>query len=63
MSLHRLNSGTIGAPEVSATRDCYRGFGRTAGADDWFATRDGGRQPRIVDAPARRVTELPIAAS
>lgn len=62
MSLHRLNSVTIGVPEVSAARDYYRDFGLTAEADGWFATRDGGRQLRITHAPTRRLTALSIGA-
>lgn len=62
MSLHRLASVTMGVPNVAETRAYYSDFGLTAEADGWFSTTDGGRQLRIVDAPARRLIEVQIGA-
>ena len=62
MSLHRLNSVTIGVPEVDQTRSYYEDFGLTPGQDGWFATQDGGPQLRIVPAPTRRLIRLSIGA-
>jgi catechol 2,3-dioxygenase-like lactoylglutathione lyase family enzyme len=62
MTLHRLTSVTMGVPNVAETRDYYTDFGLRPDADGWFTTQDGGRQLRIVSAPARRLVELHIAA-
>jgi len=48
----------MGVPDVEETADYYAEFGLTRQADGWFATRDGGRQLRIVHAPTRRLIEL-----
>jgi catechol 2,3-dioxygenase-like lactoylglutathione lyase family enzyme len=62
MTLHRLTSVTMGVPNVAETRDYYTEFGLQPDADGWFTTQDGGRQLRVVAAPARRLVELHIAA-
>lgn len=62
MALHRLTSVTIGVPNVEETAAYYTDFGLTPGVDGWFATRDGGRQLRIVHSPARRLIELHVGA-
>ena len=60
MPLHRLNSLTVGVPNVAQTRSYYEDFGLTRGAEGWFHTRDGGAQLQIVEAPTRRLLELSI---
>ncbi|HZE49894.1 MAG TPA: VOC family protein [Jatrophihabitantaceae bacterium] len=60
MALHRLASVTMGVPDVEETADYYAEFGLAREADGWFATRDGGRQLRIVHAPTRRLIELTV---
>jgi catechol 2,3-dioxygenase-like lactoylglutathione lyase family enzyme len=61
MTLHRLTSVTMGVPNVAETQDYYTQFGLQPGDGGWFSTQDGGRQLRIVPAPARRLVELHIA--
>jgi catechol 2,3-dioxygenase-like lactoylglutathione lyase family enzyme len=60
MPLHRLTSVTMGVPNVEETSAYYREFGLSAAGDGWFATRDAGRQLRIVAAPTRRLVDLHI---
>jgi catechol 2,3-dioxygenase-like lactoylglutathione lyase family enzyme len=60
MSLHGLLSVTIGVPNVAETAAYYAEFGLAPGADGWFATRDAGRQLRILPAPTRRLLELRV---
>jgi catechol 2,3-dioxygenase-like lactoylglutathione lyase family enzyme len=62
MALHRLASVTMGVPDVGATARYYTDFGLRPDDDGWFATRDGGRQLRIVPAATRRLVELHVAA-
>jgi catechol 2,3-dioxygenase-like lactoylglutathione lyase family enzyme len=62
MSLHRLNSVTVGVPEVEEAKSYYEDFGLTSEAEGWFATQDGGRQLQIVHAPTRRLLGLSIGA-
>ncbi|MCF7549960.1 VOC family protein [Pseudonocardia sp. WMMC193] len=62
MPLHRLNSITIGVPDVAATAVYYTDFGLTPEADGWLSSTDGGRQLRIVHAPTRRLVEVSIGA-
>src|SRR5207237_7371553 len=62
MPLHRLTSVTIGVPNVAETAAYYTEFGLTPQHDGWFATRDGGRQLRIVHAPTRRLVEVHVGA-
>ncbi|NRQ38233.1 dioxygenase [Nonomuraea sp. NN258] len=60
MALHRLSSVTMGVPNVAETGAYYTEFGLAEQGDGWFATRDGGRQLRVVQAPTRRLIELVI---
>lgn len=60
MALHRLTSITVGVPNVGETAAYYEEFGLTPDGGGWLATRDGGRQLRIVPAPTRRLVELHI---
>ncbi len=60
MSLHRLTSVTMGVPNVAETVGYYTEFGLQPVGDGWFTTADGGRQLRVVPAPARRLVELHI---
>lgn len=62
MALHRLNSVTIGVPNVDATREFYADFNLSETAPGVFASADGGEQLRIVRSPARRLVELNIGA-
>ncbi|GAA4701384.1 VOC family protein [Pseudonocardia yuanmonensis] len=62
MPLHRLNSITIGVPDVAATTAYYTDFGLTPEADGWLSSTDGGRQLQIVPAPTRRLVEVSIGA-
>jgi hypothetical protein len=62
MALHQLSSVTIGVPDVGATVDYYREFGLALEAGGWLATRDGGRQLRLVSAPTRRLVAMTIGA-
>jgi len=60
VALHQLTSFTLGVPNPAETAAYYREFGLTGEDDGWLATRDGGRQLRLVAAPARRLLELRI---
>lgn len=62
MALHRMNSVTIGVPDVEAAAAFYRDFGLTETRPGTFATADGGDQLHIVHAPIRRVVEVSIGA-
>ena len=53
MPIHRLSSITIGVPDVAGTLAYYADFGLTLETDGWLSTTDGGRQLRVVPAPAR----------
>jgi catechol 2,3-dioxygenase-like lactoylglutathione lyase family enzyme len=62
MALHRLTSITIGVPDPDAVAPFYREFGLVETASGTFATRDGGEQLRLVEAPRRRLLELGLGA-
>ncbi|MEU5129688.1 VOC family protein [Streptomyces mobaraensis] len=62
MPLHRLASVTIGVPHPEQTAPYYLHLGLTPDTDGWFATRDGGRQLRIVPSPTRRLAEIHLEA-
>ncbi len=62
MSLHCLLSVTIGVPNVEETAAYYAEFGLTPAGDGWLATRDAGKQLRILPAPTRRLLELRVGA-
>jgi catechol 2,3-dioxygenase-like lactoylglutathione lyase family enzyme len=60
MSLHSLNSLTVGVPDVEAVRGYYEDFGLTGQDDGWLSTADGGRQLRLVAAPRRQLLQMEI---
>jgi catechol 2,3-dioxygenase-like lactoylglutathione lyase family enzyme len=62
MSLHRINTITIGVPDVEKTAEFYRDFGMTESEPGLFATADGGEQLRMTHSPLRRLLELSLAA-
>jgi catechol 2,3-dioxygenase-like lactoylglutathione lyase family enzyme len=62
MALHRMNSVTIGVPNVDETRAFYRDFNLTEKSPGVFATADGGDQLRLVHAPVRRLVEMSVGA-
>jgi catechol 2,3-dioxygenase-like lactoylglutathione lyase family enzyme len=62
MALHRMNSVTIGVPDVDTTAAFYREFGLTETKPAVFSTPDGGDQLRLVYAPVRRLIEVSIGA-
>jgi catechol 2,3-dioxygenase-like lactoylglutathione lyase family enzyme len=62
MSLHGLLSVTIGVPNVEETAAYYAEFGLAPAGDGWLATRDAGKQLRILPAPTRRLLELRVGA-
>ncbi len=62
MALHRMNSVTIGVPDVAATSAYYAEFGLTETKPGTFATPDGGEQLHIVHTPIRRLVEVSIGA-
>ncbi|MFE0420375.1 VOC family protein [Streptomyces tendae] len=62
MALHRLTSITIAVPNVAETAAYYTDFGLEPAGDGWFASRDAGRQLRIVHAATRRLIEVRIGA-
>jgi catechol 2,3-dioxygenase-like lactoylglutathione lyase family enzyme len=62
VSLHQLSSITLGVPNLGQTAAYYREFGLTDEGDGWFASRDGGRQLRLVPTPARRLIGVRIGA-
>ncbi len=61
MALHQLTSFTLGVPNLEETAAYYREFGLADEGDGWLATRDGGRQLRLVPSSVRRLIELRIA--
>jgi catechol 2,3-dioxygenase-like lactoylglutathione lyase family enzyme len=62
MALHRLNSITIGVPNVEDTAAFYRDFNLTDTAPGVFSTADGGEQLRLTHSPVRRLLEISIGA-
>jgi hypothetical protein len=60
VALHQLTSFTLGVPNPGQTTAYYREFGLADSGGGWLATRDGGRQLRIVAAPTRRLIELRV---
>ncbi|GAA1688323.1 dioxygenase [Mycolicibacterium murale] len=62
MALHRLDSITLGVPDVAAAQAFYRDFGLTDLGGGRFATLDGGHQLTVVEAPARRLLRAVFAA-
>jgi catechol-2,3-dioxygenase len=62
MALHRMNSVTVGVPDVEAAAAFYRDFGLAETQPGVFATPDGGDQLRLVRTPVRRLVEVSIGA-
>ena len=62
MALHRMNSVTIGVPDVEAAAAFYRDFGLAETKPGVFATPDGGEQLRLAHTPIRRLIEVSIGA-
>lgn len=62
MALHRMNSVTIGVPNVEQTAEFYRDFNLAETSPGVFASADGGEQLRLVHAPVRRVVEISVGA-
>jgi catechol 2,3-dioxygenase-like lactoylglutathione lyase family enzyme len=60
MSLHNLNSLTVGVPEVKAVRSYYEDFGLAGEDDGWLSTTDGGSQLRLVPAARRQLLQMEI---
>ncbi|WP_194891486.1 VOC family protein [Catenulispora pinisilvae] len=60
MSLHTLNSLTVGVPDVEAVRGYYEDFGLSGEDDGWLSTTDGGRQLRLVPASHRQLMRMEI---
>ena len=62
MSLHRMNSVTLGVPNVEKSIEFYRDFNLSETSPGVFATADGGDQLKIVHSPIRCLVELNIGA-
>lgn len=62
MPLHRMNSVTIGVPDVEKTAEFYRDFNLSETTPGVFATVDGGDQLKLVHSPLRRLVELNVGA-
>ncbi len=64
MALHRLTSITLGVPDVVASTGFFTDFGLTAdpSGSGHLATRDGGDQIELIEAPTRRLDRLGIGA-
>ena len=63
MPLHRITSVDVAVPDVAAAGAFYAAFGLADEGDGWFATRDGGRQLHLVEAPRRGLRRLGLAAA
>jgi catechol 2,3-dioxygenase-like lactoylglutathione lyase family enzyme len=61
MVLHRLDSITLGVPDLAAAVEFYRDFGLTDLGDGRFATVDGGHQLTLTTAPTRRLAAAVFA--
>ncbi len=62
MALHRLNSVTIGVPDVERAAEFYRDFNLRETTSGVFASADGGEQLRLVRTPVRSLVEVDIGA-
>ncbi|MEZ5376125.1 MAG: VOC family protein [Acidimicrobiales bacterium] len=62
MSLHGLESVTIGVPNVDQVGAFYTQFGLSDQGGGSFATTDGGNQLQLVDQPYRRLVNAVIRA-
>ena len=61
MALHRLDSITLGVPDLVATSRFYLDFGLRQTAPGRFATTEGGEQLRLVESPYRRLLNATFA--
>ena len=61
MALHRLDSLTLGVPDMAATTRFYTDFGLTPTSPGTFATVEGGEQLRLVESPYRRLVNATFA--
>jgi len=62
MSLHRVDSLTLGVPSVEAATEFYTDFGLIPGANNTFQTLEGGNQLRLTQSRFRRLVEATFAA-
>jgi len=62
MGLHRMNSVTLGVPDVEKSIEFYRDFNLSETSPGVFATVDGGDQLKLVHSPLRRLVELNVGA-
>lgn len=62
MALHRLQSLTLGVPNVEATAAFYEEFGLLHHTPGTFATTDGGDQLFLEQTPTRRLLDATFAA-
>lgn len=62
MALHRLQSLTLGVPDVDQTGRFYEDFGLLQTSPGVFATTDGGDQLCLQEAPTRRLLDATFAA-
>jgi catechol 2,3-dioxygenase-like lactoylglutathione lyase family enzyme len=60
MALHRLNSVTVGVPNIIETGGFYRDFGLQEVSSGRFCTVDGGEQLIIEQSAARRLVALSV---
>jgi catechol 2,3-dioxygenase-like lactoylglutathione lyase family enzyme len=61
MSLHRLDSVTLGVPDLESARLFYEDFGLNRTGPNTFATTDGGDQLHLEPAPYRRLINATFA--
>ncbi|MYU26069.1 VOC family protein [Streptomyces sp. SID8352] len=62
MALHRLQSLTVGVPDVAGTAGYYADFGLRQVAPGRFATVHGGEQFFLAHSPVRRLLAMSVAA-
>ena len=63
MSLHRLTSITLAVPDISKSAEFMTDFGLVDSGGGSFATRDGGNQLELIEAPQRSLRRLGVGAS
>ena len=61
MTLHRLDSITLGVPDVAAAARFYEDFGLRRTGKASFATLEGGDQLYLIDSPIRRLVNATFA--
>jgi len=62
MALHRLTTLRVGVTKMDDTREWYRQFGLTEEAPGELATRDGGVQLVLEEAPYRGICQIGLGA-